>query len=96
MVSGCTIASQHLISGFQELSFETHGPKQNHMDMGQFRAYLQKHGLEYMFNKLFGIEGQGTERNGNNHGFVQSIRMVVIIFHLVAGYYSGRALACRH
>ena len=49
----------------------------------------------YIFNKLFGIEGQGTERNGNNHGFVQSIRMVVIILHLVAGYYSGRALACR-
>lgn len=62
VVSGCTVASQRMISGFQELSFETHGPKQNHMDMGQFRAYLQQHGLQYMFNKLFGIEGEDTEK----------------------------------
>ena len=57
IVSDCNVMSQRVISGFQELSFETHGPRQNHMDMGQFKAYLTQHRLEHMFHKLFGIEG---------------------------------------
>lgn len=45
------------ISGFQELVLDTHGQRQNHMDMGQFLDYLRRHKLEYMFKILFGVEG---------------------------------------
>ena len=45
------------IAGFCELALDTHGPRANHMNMGQFREYLQNHQLEYMFKELFGIEG---------------------------------------
>ena len=58
MVPDCDVASQHRISGFQELAFETHGPRHSHLDLGQFRAYLQQHGLEYMFIELFNVEGK--------------------------------------
>jgi hypothetical protein len=44
------------IEGFRELSFDTHGHRSNHMDMGQFRTYLEQHKLEYAFKFLFGIE----------------------------------------
>ena len=59
LVPECSdMSSQRQISGFQELELVTHGPKQNHMDMGQFRVYLEDHGLGYMFSQLFGVEGQ--------------------------------------
>ena len=61
------ISVQRKITGFQELGLDTHGPRQNHMDMGQFLDYLREHGLEYMFKILFGVEGHtgshGTEEN---------------------------------
>lgn len=61
VVADCSdLASQRRISGFQELSLVTHGPKQNHMDMGQFRTYLEDHSLGYMFSQLFGVDGQTT------------------------------------
>ena len=49
------------IEGFQELSFDTHGHRSNHMDMGQFRLYLQQHKLEYAFKFLFGIDTEMLE-----------------------------------
>ena len=50
------VLTERKFEGFCELDLETHGPRSNHMNMGQFRDYLQKHGLEYMFKELFGIE----------------------------------------
>ena len=64
VASNCTgdssSSSQRKIVGFRELALETHGPRQNHMDMGQFRAYLEEHKLGYMFTIIFGVEGPTT------------------------------------
>ena len=57
IVADRDIGVQRKITGFQELGLDTHGPRQNHMDMGQFLDYLRRHGLEYMFKTLFGVEG---------------------------------------
>ena len=46
------------IKGFSELVLDTHGPRGNHLSMGQFRDYLSQCGLEYMFKSLFGVEGR--------------------------------------
>ena len=43
------------VSNFQELTFDTHGHRSNHMDMGQFRQYLSEHKLDYAFKLLFDI-----------------------------------------
>ena len=51
------ISSLRKISGFQELVFDMHGHRQNHMDMGQFLEYLRAHDFEYMFKVLFGVDG---------------------------------------
>ena len=57
VVPDCSdIMSQRRICGFQELVLVTHGPRQNHMDMGQFRAYLEEHSLGYMFTELFEVD----------------------------------------
>ncbi|CAH1960553.1 unnamed protein product [Acanthoscelides obtectus] len=40
----------------QEMVFQNHGPKFNHMDMGGFYKYLEKHGLGYVFKDLFGVQ----------------------------------------
>lgn len=58
------ISVQRKITGFQELGLDTHGPRQNHMDMGQFLDYLRHHGLEYMFKTLFGVEGHTAVSHG--------------------------------
>lgn len=42
--------------GFNELFFDTHGQRSNHMDLGQFREYLREHDLELMFKELFGVD----------------------------------------
>ena len=43
---------------FKELVFDVHGPRENHMDMGQFSLFLKEHGLGHMFPILFGIESK--------------------------------------
>lgn len=61
VVTDCSdMSSQRKIAGFQELALVTHGPRQNHMDMGQFRAYLEEHRLGYMFTQLFGVDSPVT------------------------------------
>ncbi len=61
---GC-IDAQRKIAGFQELTFDMHGSRQNHMDMGQFLEYLRAHHLEYMFKELFGVDGHSTVNHGS-------------------------------
>ena len=56
--SAATIDSQRRFKGFQELSFDVHGPRGNHLDLGQFRQYMLEHGKEHMFKELFGLEGK--------------------------------------
>ena len=55
-IVAANVLSERKFQGFCELDLETHGPRSNHMNMGQFRDYLKQHGLEYMFKELFGIE----------------------------------------
>lgn len=55
-----SIDEQRRFTGFDELFFEIHGTRENHMDMGQFRHYLDQHDLGYIFQILFGIEGKTT------------------------------------
>ena len=57
-ILGVTLDSLRKIKGFCELVLDTHGPRGNHMDMGQFRDYLSQCGLEYMFKTLFGVGGR--------------------------------------
>ena len=63
VVPDTDVDSQRKIVGFRELAFETHGPRQNHMDMGQFLEYLRQHDLEHMFKILFGVEGRHASSN---------------------------------
>ena len=55
VASGRCSDKERRFTGFQELSFDTHGHRSGHMDMGQFRDYLTAHGLEHMFKELFGV-----------------------------------------
>ena len=52
------IGCHHKVQGFGELTFDTHGPRGNHMNMGQFYQYLERHQLGYMFKELFGVDGR--------------------------------------
>ena len=52
------LSSHRRVEGFGELGLATHGPRGDHMDMGQFRTYLEKHSLGHVFPILFGVEGQ--------------------------------------
>lgn len=54
------VDDQRKFSGFDELFFEVHGTRENHMDMGQFLQYLEQHDLGYIFQILFGIEGKSN------------------------------------
>ena len=49
---------QRKFKGFDEIFFDVQGTRENHMDMGQFFQYLEKHDLGYIFQVLFGIEGK--------------------------------------
>ena len=51
------LSSQRKVEGFSELEMVASGARQNHMDMGQFRDYLEGRGLGYMFQVLFGVDG---------------------------------------
>ncbi|CAG9762309.1 unnamed protein product [Ceutorhynchus assimilis] len=44
---------------FVEIVFDNHGPKFNHMDMGEFNKYLEQHELGYIFKDIFGMEDCG-------------------------------------
>lgn len=55
-----SVNEQRKFTGFDELFFEIHGTRENHMDMGQFQHYLDQHDLGYIFQILFGIEGKST------------------------------------
>ncbi|KAL1509269.1 hypothetical protein ABEB36_004032 [Hypothenemus hampei] len=46
--------------GFVEKVFENHGPKYNHMNMGEFFKYLDEHQLAYIFKDLFGVEARSS------------------------------------
>lgn len=54
------IDAHRKVAGFQELFFDIHGTRQNHVDMGQFLEYLRAHQMEYMFKELFGVDGHGS------------------------------------
>ena len=41
-----------------EITFEAHGQRNNHMDMGAFYNYLMHHGSEAIFVNLFGVVGK--------------------------------------
>lgn len=47
---------------FEEKVFEVRSGKgrEYHMDMGQFKDFLNDHGLGYIFSIYFGVEGKGT------------------------------------
>ena len=53
-----SIERERKIVGFQEIFFDTHGQRSNHMDLGQFREYLRERELEYMFTELFNVSNQ--------------------------------------
>ena len=55
------IGTHRRIEGFLELTFDLHGPRGGHMDMGQFLEYLRTHKLDYMFKELFGVEGHPSK-----------------------------------
>lgn len=61
VTASADIASLRKLEGFGEISFDMHGHRQNHMDMGMFLSHLRAHNLEYMFKKLFGIEGHSVD-----------------------------------
>lgn len=44
-------------SDFQEISFDPHGNRDYHMDLGKFFQFLKNHGLEDNFEILFGVKG---------------------------------------
>lgn len=44
---------------FQELSFDAHGSRDYHMDMGKFHCFLKENNLGSMFAVLFGIKDEG-------------------------------------
>lgn len=49
------IKHYHKFQGFRELSFNIHGPRGNHLDLGQFKKYLTDHNLDSVFKDLFGV-----------------------------------------
>lgn len=46
--------------GFIELVFENHGPKFNHMDMGEFYRYLEEHEVANIFKEIFGLDAKSA------------------------------------
>lgn len=55
-------AAFRLFDKFEELTFEAHGDyglrNDYHMDLGQFRCYLQKYNRQNLFQIFFGLEGK--------------------------------------
>ncbi|ENN71057.1 RWD domain-containing protein 2A [Dendroctonus ponderosae] len=45
---------------FLELVFENHGPKFNHMDMGEFYRYLEAHEVANIFKEIFGVDAKSA------------------------------------
>ncbi|NWI99320.1 RWD2A protein, partial [Crypturellus undulatus] len=56
------IDSLRLFPAFEDLQFQAHGDyglrNDYHMDLGQFREFLEKHQSGHIFQILFGVEGK--------------------------------------
>lgn len=50
--------SSRVFGDFKELSFEPHGARNYHMDLGLFYNFLVENGIGHMFKEIFGVEGQ--------------------------------------
>ena len=48
---------ERIFESFEEIFFEVHGTRSNHMDMGKLFVYLKEKGLGRMFKELFGVDG---------------------------------------
>ena len=48
-------------SDFQEISFDPHGNRDYHMDLGKFFRFLKNNGLEDKFEILFGVKGTESQ-----------------------------------
>lgn len=44
--------------GFEEMAFQPHGNRGNHMDLGQLYQFLREHGCAKIFQLYFGVEGK--------------------------------------
>ena len=45
--------ARRLFSNFEEVGVLKHTERSNHMDMGEFRKYLEQHNCEWVFKELF-------------------------------------------
>lgn len=45
---------------FEEVIFQNNSIKCNHMDMGELYKHLERHGCEYIFKDLFGVDSKGN------------------------------------
>ncbi|KAJ3590759.1 hypothetical protein NHX12_008708 [Muraenolepis orangiensis] len=52
------VASMRKFSGFEEVSFDPHGNRGNHMDLGLLYRFLNEHGCCSVFQMYFGVEGR--------------------------------------
>ncbi|KAG7267254.1 hypothetical protein CRUP_014563 [Coryphaenoides rupestris] len=55
---GVGVASLRKFSGFEEASFDPHGNRGNHMDLGLLYRFLSERGCSDVFQMFFGVEGQ--------------------------------------
>uniref|UniRef100_A0A8B9BHF9 RWD domain containing 2B n=1 Tax=Anser brachyrhynchus TaxID=132585 RepID=A0A8B9BHF9_9AVES len=51
------IQKQRKFSALEEKCFDAHGPRGNHMDLGQLYQFLEKKGCADIFQMYFGVEG---------------------------------------
>ncbi|KAJ7990072.1 hypothetical protein DPEC_G00296500 [Dallia pectoralis] len=60
MKEGCLdeLDSLRRFTGFEEVVFDPHGNRRNHMDLGQLYQYLNQRGCGEVFQLYFGIEGR--------------------------------------
>ncbi|KAI6655223.1 hypothetical protein LOD99_2511 [Oopsacas minuta] len=56
-----TSSVEKKFSDFQEISFDPHGSRDYHMDLGKFFQFLKDHGLEDKFQILFGVKGTASK-----------------------------------
>ncbi|CAL8351681.1 unnamed protein product [Lota lota] len=52
------VASLRKFSGFEEASFDPHGNRRNHMDLGLLYQFLSEKGCCEVFQMYFGVEGR--------------------------------------
>lgn len=51
------IQKQRKFSTLEEKCFDAHGPRGNHMDLGQLYQFLEQKGCADIFQMYFGVEG---------------------------------------